>query len=113
MMSLHPHRAGFSPMSDRPLSEWGTRGPPWRAAPADAPRQLDAFPSLEASLCGSIRVNGDGELPGVRATMNEIMAQEIGGGCRPEVARAQVQRLAESYHRDVRLGRDKYPKRRD
>jgi len=96
----------------RPLSCWGTRGPPWRAADPARPRQLDEFPSLEASM-GAVRRGGDGELPGVRATMDELMSQEVGGGCRSDVARAQVQRIAESYDRDVRTGRDPYPIRRD
>jgi hypothetical protein len=99
-------------MSERPLSDWGTRGAPWRAADPSRPRALDSFPSLEAQLLGRPLDEG-GELPGVRTTMDEIMRQEVGGGCRSEVARAQVQRIAESYHRDVVSGRDKYPKRRD
>jgi hypothetical protein len=62
---------------------------------------------------GATRRGGDGELPGVRASMDDLIRQEVGGGCRPEQARAQVQRIAESYDRDVRSGRDRYPVRRD
>ena len=99
--------------SEGKISEWGTRGPPWKDKPMDAPsRQWAPFTSLEASL-GVTNRDIDGELPGVRATMDEIYAQEVRGGCRPEVARAQVQKIAMSYHRDVASGRDAYPKRRD
>jgi hypothetical protein len=55
----------------------------------------------------------DGELPGVRKTMDEQIAQEVAGGCPYDVAAAQVGRIADSYDRDVRSGRDPYPRRRD
>jgi hypothetical protein len=54
-----------------------------------------------------------GELPGVRSTFDEIVAQEVAGGCPPDVAVRQVQRIADQYDRDVRSGRDHYPLRRD
>lgn len=100
-------------MSDRPLSEWGTRGPPWRAAAPDARPQLSPIASLEAQFIGGIDRRTEGELPGVRATMDEIIRQEIAGGCRPETARAQVLKIALDYDRDVSRGRDRYPLRRD
>ncbi len=53
------------------------------------------------------------ELPGVRSTMDKLIAQEVAGGCRPDVARAQVERVARNYHRDVASGSTPYPQRRD
>ena len=45
--------------------------------------------------------------------MDEIIRQEVAGGCRPETARAQVLKIALDYDRDVSRGRDRYPLRRD
>jgi hypothetical protein len=81
-----------------------------------AASSFDGLPAL--AIPGPGRARGDsglplGELPGVRSTMDETIAQEVAGGCDPAVAAAQVQRIAASYDRDVQSGRDPYPLRRD
>jgi hypothetical protein len=53
-----------------------------------------------------------GELPGVRDTMDKILAQEISGGAKPDVARAQVERIAKQYHSEVAAGVTSYPTKR-
>jgi hypothetical protein len=95
------------------LTAWGTRGPPWRGRDETEPsKQFAPFTSLEASL-GVAAPSGFGELPGVRSTIDDLVAQEVRGGCPVEVAQRQVRRLAVDYDRSVRNGETVYPIRRD
>lgn len=99
-------------MADSSISDWGTRGPPWGKRDEREPsRWLSPFPSLEASIGAQPPVSA-GELPGVRQTMDDLIAQEVRGGCRPDVAAAQVRRVALGYDRDVRAGSTPFPLRR-
>jgi hypothetical protein len=98
---------------DSPITAWGTRGPPWRNRDENEPsKQLAPFLSLEASL-GAAAPSGFGELPGVRSTIDDLVAQEVRGGCPVEVAQRQIRRLAADYDRSVRTGETVYPIRRD
>jgi hypothetical protein len=108
-MTSDPAKSEDSPT----LTAWGTRGPPWRARDESEPsKQFAPFPSLEASL-GAAAPSGFGELPGVRSTIDDLVAQEVRGGCPVEVAQRQVRRLAVDYDRSVRTGETVYPIRRD
>lgn len=54
----------------------------------------------------------DGELPGVRDTIEKIAEQEIKGGRTPEQAYSQARSIAERYHREVVSGATNYPVKR-
>jgi len=73
----------------------------------------DPFWFLKLPDDGPRRSSVDGELPGVRDTMDKLMHQEIAGGAKPEVARAQVERIAKQYHSEVSAGVTSYPKKRN
>jgi hypothetical protein len=102
-----------SSVSSGAASEWGSRGAPWERGTLPKLSQSRPFLGLENSIgaTGGTDPGPSGELSGVRDTIDKLVAQEVAGGCSPDVARRQVTGVALKYDRNVREGREPPPRK--